>query len=158
MAGSINPQDAANSIITVLNSGMTAKLAALNTSYGDGITLDTVTAYWRAPQEQYPGKVNVVVVPTSTEAINSPDQREINYISIEIIVTGSQSSSTYSGTEMITIRLWRTCRAVQELLNKTTLSDAVDQCYIERIDASEIGADGTQFEQRAEMQFLVYTS
>ena len=113
MAGTINPQDAANSIITVLNSGMTAKLAALDTSYDDGITLDGVDNYWRAPQEQYPGKVNVVVVPTSTEAVNSPDQREINYLSIEVIVTGSQSSATYSGTEMITIRLWRTCRAVQ---------------------------------------------
>jgi|TARA_R100001086_G_C11800837_1_gene248797 hypothetical protein len=158
MAGTINPQDAANSIITVLNSGMTAKLAALDTSYDDGITLDGVDKYWRAPQEQYPGKVNVVVVPTSTEAVNSPDQREINYLSIEVIVTGSQSSATYSGTEMITIRLWRTCRAVQELVNKTTLSDAVDQCYVERIDASEIGADGTQFEQRAEIQLQVYTS
>ena len=158
MAGSINPQDAANSIITVLNSGMTAKLAALDTSYDDGITLDGVDNYWRAPQEQYPGKVNVVVVPTSTEAVNSPDQREINFLSIEVIVTGSQSSATYSGTEMTTIRLWRTCRAVQELVNKTTLSDAVDQCYVERIDASEIGADGTQFEQRAEIQLQVYTS
>ena len=158
MAGTINPQDAANSIITVLNSGMTAKLAALDTSYDDGITLDGVDNYWRAPQEQYPGKGNVVVVPTSTEAVNSPDQREINFLSIEVIVTGSQSSATYSGTEMITIRLWRTCRAVQELVNKTTLSDAVDQCYVERIDASEIGADGTQFEQRAEIQLQVYTS
>ena len=158
MAGTINPQDAANSIITVLNSGMTAKLAALDTSYDDGITLDGVDNYWRAPQEQYPGKVNVVVVPTSTEAVNSPDQREINFLSIEVIVTGSQSSATYSGTEMITIRLWRTCRAVQELVNKKTLSDAVDQCYVERIDASEIGADGTQFEQRAEIQLQVYTS
>ena len=158
MAGTINPQDAANSIITVLNSGMTAKLAALDTSYDDGITLDGVDNYWRAPQEQYPGKVNVVVVPTSTEAVNSPDQREINFLSIEVIVTGSQSSATYSGTEMITIRLWRTCRAVQELVNKTTLSDAVDQCYVERIDASEIGADGTQFEQRAEIQLQVFTS
>ena len=158
MAGTINPQDAANSIITVRNSGMTAKLAALDTSYDDGITLDGVDNYWRAPQEQYPGKVNVVVVPTSTEAVNSPDQREINFLSIEVIVTGSQSSATYSGTEMITIRLWRTCRAVQELVNKTTLSDAVDQCYVERIDASEIGADGTQFEQRAEIQLQVYTS
>ena len=158
MAGTINPQDAANSIITVLTSGMTAKLAALDTSYDDGITLDGVDNYWRAPQEQYPGKVNVVVVPTATEAVNSPDQREINYLSIEVIVTGSQSSATYSGTEMITIRLWRTCRAVQELVNKKTLSDAVDQCYVERIDASEIGADGTQFEHRAEIQLQVYTS
>ena len=158
MAGTINPQDAANSIITVLSAGMTAKLAALDTSYNYGITLDGVDSYWRAPQEQYPGKVNVVVVPTSTEAVNSPDQREINYLSIEVIVTGSQSSATYSGTEMITIRLWRTCRAVQELVNKKTLSDAVDQCYVERIDASEIGADGTQFEQRAEIQLQVYTS
>ena len=158
MAGTINPQDAANSIITVLSAGMTAQLAALDTSYDDGITLDGVDSYWRAPQEQYPGKVNVVVVPTSTEAVTSPDQREISYLSIEVIVTGSQSSATYSGTEMITIRLWRTCRAVQELVNKKTLSDAVDQCYVERIDASEIGADGTQFEQRAEIQLQVYTS
>ena len=66
MAGTINPQDAANSIITVLTSGMTAKLAALDTSYDDGITLDGVDNYWRAPQEQYHGKVNVVDVPTST--------------------------------------------------------------------------------------------
>ncbi len=158
MAGSINPQDAANSIITVLTAGMTAQLAALDTAYDDGITLDGVDKYWRSPQEQYPGNVNVVVVPTSTETVNSPDQREINYISIEVIVTGSQSSATYTGTEMITIRLWRTCRAVQELVNKKTLSDAVDQCYVERIDASEIGTDGTQFEQRAEIQLQVFTS
>ena len=118
MAGSINPQDAANSIITVLTAGMTAQLAALDTAYDDGITLDGVDKYWRSPQEQYPGNVNVVVVPTSTETVNSPDQREINYISIEVIVTGSQSSATYTGTEMITIRLWRTCRAVQERQQK----------------------------------------
>jgi hypothetical protein len=127
---------------------MTAKLAALDTSYGDGITLDDVDYYWRSPQEQYPAKVNVIVVPTSSEAVNSPDQRQLHYISIEVIVTTSQSSATYSGTEMITIRLWRTCRAIQELI----------QVYLERIDASEIGADGTRFEQRAEMQLLVYTS
>ena len=158
MAGSINPQDAANSIITVLTAGVPAQLAALDTAYDDGITLDGVDKYWRSPQEQYPGNVNVVVVPTSTETVNSPDQREINYISIEVIVTGSQSSATYTGTEMITIRLWRTCRAVQELVNKKTLSDAGDQCYVERIDASEIGTDGTQFEQRAEIQLQVFTS
>ena len=137
---------------------MTAKLAALDSAYADGITLDDVDYYWRSPQEQYPAKVNVIVVPTSSEAVNSPDQRQLHYISIEVIVTTSQSSATYSGTEMITIRLWRTCRAIQELINKSTLSDAVDQVYLERIDASEIGADGTRFEQRAEMQLLVYTS
>ena len=158
MAGSINPQDGANSLITVLSAGMTAKLAALDTEYDDGITLDTVDAYWRAPQEQYPGKVNVVVVPTSTEVINSGDQRQIASISIEVIVTGSQSSSTYSGTEMITIRLWRTCRAVQELVNKSTLSGAVDQSFVNQIDASDLGVDGTQFEQRAELQLQVFTS
>lgn len=158
MAGTINPQDAANSLITTLQSGMTAKLAALDSAYADGITLDDVDYYWRSPQEQYPAKVNVIVVPTSSEAVNSPDQRQLHYISIEVIVTTSQSSATYSGTEMITIRLWRTCRAIQELINKSTLSDAVDQVYLERIDASEIGADGTRFEQRAEIQLLVYTS
>ena len=158
MAGTINPQAAANSLITTLQAGMTAKLAALDTSYGDGITLDGVDYFWRSPQENYPANVNLVIVPTSTAAVNSPDQRQLHYISIEVIVTTSQSSATYSGTEMITIRLWRTCRAVQELINKSTLSDAVDQVFLERIDASEIGADGSTFQQRAEMQLLVYTS
>ena len=41
---------------------------------------------------------------------------------------------------------------------KTTLSDAVDQCYVESIDASEIGTDGRRFEQRAEISTEVYTS
>ena len=59
---------------------------------------------------------------------------------------------------MITIRLWRTCRAVQELVNKSTLSGAVDQSFVNQIDASELGVDGTQFEQRAELQLQVFTS
>ena len=94
MAGTINPQDAANSLITTLQAGMTAKLAALDSAYADGITLDDVDYYWRSPQEQYPAKVNVIVVPTSSEAVNSPDQRQLHYISIEVIVTTSQSSAT----------------------------------------------------------------
>jgi len=158
VAGLRDPQASCNSIISVLNSGMAAKLNALDSSYDDGIVLDDVDSFWRAPQENYPNSVNIVVVPTSTEVVNSPEQREVQSISIEVIVTGSQSSSTYAGTEMITIRLWRTCRAVQELINKTTLSDAVDQCYVESIDASEIGTDGRRFEQRAEISTEVYTS
>ena len=158
MAGTINPQDSANSIITVLNSGMSAKLNALDSEYDDGIVLDDVDNYWRSPQENYPNKVNLVVVATSSEVVNSPEQRQLHSISAEVVLTGSQSSSTYSGSEMITIRLWRTCRAVQELINKTTLSNTVDQCYVQTIDASEIGTDGTRFEQRAEIQILTYTS
>ena len=158
MAGTINPQDSANSIITVLTSGMSAKLNALDSEYDDGIVLDDVDKFWRSPQENYPNKVNIVVVATSSEVVNSPEQRQLQSISAEVILTGNQSSSTYSGSEMITIRLWRTCRAVQELINKTTLSNAVDQCYVQTIDASEIGTDGTRFEQRAEIQILTYTS
>ncbi|MAK37396.1 MAG: hypothetical protein CMC15_14670 [Flavobacteriaceae bacterium] len=158
MAGTINPQDSANNIISVLSGSMTAKLSALNTSYDDGITLDNVDSYWRAPQENYPNKVNIVVAPISSEVVNSPEQRQLHQISIEVIVTGSQSSSTYSGTELVTIRLWRTCRAVQECINKSTLSNNVDQCYINNLDASEIGVDGSRFEQRAEINLTVYTS
>lgn len=158
MAGSINPQDACNNIITVLTAGMTAKLAALTTEYDDGITLAAVSAYWRAPQELYPKDVNIVVVALGTNAINSPEQRQQHDVMVEVIVAGNQSSSTYAGAEMVTIRLWRTVRAVQELLNKTTLSDNVDQVYIERVDASDVGVDGGRFEQRAALSIEVFTS
>ena len=158
MAGTINPQDSANAIITVLNSDMSAKLNALDSEYDDGIILDDVDNFWRAPQEVYPSKVNIVVAPTSSEVVNSPEQRQLHSITVEVIVTGNQSSSTYSGTELITIRLWRTCRAVQECINKSTLSNNVDQCYVNTLDASEIGTDGSRFEQRAEIQMTIYTS
>tara|TARA_R100000781_G_C4035728_1_gene112169 strand:- start:48 stop:524 length:477 start_codon:yes stop_codon:yes gene_type:complete len=158
MAGTINPQDSANNVVTVLTSSMSAKLNALDSEYDDGITLDDVDNYWKAPQEVYPNKVNIVVVPTGSEVVNSPEQRQLHSISIEVIVTGNQSSSTYSGTELITIRLWRTCRAVQECINKSTLSSNVDQCYVNTLDASEIGTDGSRFEQRAEIQLTIYTS
>ena len=158
MAGTINPQDACNNIITVLTAGMSAKLAALNTSYDDGITLAAVSAYWRAPQELYPKDVNIVVVALGTEAINSPEQRQQHDLLVEVIVAGNQSSTAYSGAEMVTIRLWRTVRAVQELLNKTTLSDSVDQAYVERVDVSDVGVDGGRFEQRAAISIEVFTS
>ena len=158
MAGTINPQDACNNIITVLTAGMSAKLAALNTSYDDGITLAAVSAYWRAPQELYPKDVNNVVVALGTEAINSPAQRQQHDLMVEVIVAGNQSSTAYSGAEMVTIRLWRTVRAVQELLNKTTLSDSVDQAYVERVDVSDVGVDGGRFEQRAAISIEVFTS
>ena len=158
MAGTINPQDACNNIVTVLTAGMSAKLAALNTSYDDGITLAAVSAYWRAPQELYPKDVNIVVVALGTEAINSPEQRQQHDLMVEEIVAGNQSSTAYSGAEMVTIRLWRTVRAVQELLNKTTLSDSVDQAYVERVDVSDVGVDGGRFEQRAAISIEVFTS
>ena len=158
MAGTINPQDACNNIITVLTAGMSAKLAALNTSYDDGITLAAVSAYWRAPQELYPKDVNIVVVALGTEAINSPEQRQQHDLMVEVIVAGNQSSTAYSGAEMVTIRLWRTVRAVQELLNTTTLSDSVDQAYVERVDVSDVGVDGGRFEQRAAISIEVFTS
>ena len=158
MAGTINPQDACNNIITVLTAGMSAKLAALNTSYDDGITLAAVSAYWRAPQELYPKDVNIVVVALGAEALNSPEQRQQHDLMVEVIVAGNQSSTAYSGAEMVTIRLWRTVRAVQELLNKTTLSDSVDQAYVERVDVSDVGVDGGRFEQRAAISIEVFTS
>ena len=158
MAGTINPQDSANAIITVLNSDMSAKLNALDSEYDDGIILDDVDNFWRAPQEVYPSKVNIVVAPTSSEVVNSPEQRQLHSITVEVIVTGNQSSSTYSGTELITIRLWRTFRAVQECINKSTLSSKVDQSYVNNLDASEIGTDGSRFEQRAEIQMTIHTS
>ena len=158
MAGTINPQDACNNIITVLTAGMSAKLAALNTSYDDGITLAAVSEYWRAPQELYPKDVNIVVVALGTAALNSPAQRQQHDLMVEVIVAGNQSSTAYSGAEMVTIRLWRTVRAVQELLNKTTLSDSVDQAYVERVDVSDVGVDGGRFEQRAAISIEVFTS
>ena len=158
MAGTINPQDACEHIISTLSSDLAAKLSDLETEYGDGISLPTPGHYWRGPQTHYPGHCNVVVVPAETEPDNSPDQLQGHRLLVEIVVAGQQSSDTYSATELITIRLWRMVRALQEVLNKSTLSGNVDKCFVARAEATEFGQEGKRFEQRAEVELLVHTS
>lgn len=158
MAGTINPQDACENVISALSSNLATKLSDLETEYGDGITLPTPDKYWRGPQTHYPGNCNVVVVPAETEPDNSPDQLQGHRLLLEIIIAGQQSSDTYSATELITIRLWRMARAIQEVINKSTLSDNVDKCFVIRAEATEFGQEGKRFEQRAEIELLIHTS
>jgi len=158
MAGTINPQDAAENVIAVLTAGMAAQLSAIDTEYGDGITLPTVDNYWRSPQTQYPAALNIVVVPAETEPDNSPDQLQTHQLVLEMILTEGSSNASYSTTELVTIKLWRIVRAIQELLNKTTLSGSVNQCFVVSAQATELGQDGRRFEQRAEIELLIQIS
>ena len=69
MAGTINPQDSAEAVITALTAGMATQLDAIDTEYGDGITLPDVDKYWRGPQVRYPGHLNMVVVPAGAAGV-----------------------------------------------------------------------------------------
>ena len=159
MAGTINPQDSAEAVITALTAGMATQLDAIDTEYGDGITLPDVDKYWRGPQVRYPGHLNVVVVPAASEPDNSPDQVQAHEILVQVVLSEGASSTSYTTTELLTIKLWRIVRAVQELLNKSRLSDSVDMCYMQSADATEIDpAQGNAFMQSAELSFLIQTS
>ena len=155
----INPVVSVSAVITKFNSSLAAKFSALEAAYNDGVSLPEVDAYWRSPQVRYPGSVNIVVVPESTEPINSPDQRQQHNLIVEVIVAGQQTSttSTLSATELLTTRLWRVVEAIQDLINKTNLDSAdVSACFVTRADATEIGQDGTRYEQRALIELIIF--
>lgn len=159
MAGTINPQDAAENVISLLSPNLGTKFDALDTSYGDGITLPDVDNYWRAPQAQYPAGLNLVVVGSETNPTNSPDQTQQHTLLIEVVLTEGGSSTSYTATELLHIKLWRIVRGIQEVLNKTTLSDNVDKIYLTSAEATEIDSvPGNRFMQRAELEFIVFTS
>jgi len=159
MAGSINPQDAVESIIAYLTSNLGTKLDALDTSYGDSITLPDVDAYHRAPQSIYQGSHNIVVAASATEPDNTPEVLQAHQIELLIVLTEGGSSATYKATELLQIKLWRIVRGIQELLNKSTLSDAVDKVLMENAEASEVFSDnGRVYEQMARLTLLIQTS
>lgn len=159
----VNPQDAVEYVIGHLTTNLSAKLDLIEAEYDDGIELPDVDAYWRAPQERYPGNLNIVVVPTEAIPINSGDQRQEFTLVIELIVAGKQSKQTggstnKSGTELVMTRTWRTYRAVYDLLNKNTLSNQVGYVLVNDATPSELGTDGKTYEQRLEIELTIYTA
>ena len=159
----VNPQDAVEYIIGRLNANLSAKLDLIEQEYDDGIELPDVDNYWRAPQERYPGSLNVVVVPAEAAPINSGDQRQEFTVLMEMIAAGKQSkqtggSTTKTGTELITTRIWRTYRGIYDLLNKNTLSNQVGYTLVNSATPTELGTDGKTYEQRLEIELTVYTA
>lgn len=156
----INPQDAVEYVIGHLNTNLSAKLDTIEAEYADGIALVDVDAYWRAPQERYPGALNVVVVPARAVPITNSDQRQQFEVLVELIVSGSQTSSTSTKrpTEIILARTWRTYRAVYELLHKSTLSNAVGYVIVESAEPTDLALEGKSYQQRLEIALTIYTA
>lgn len=153
----INAQDAADAVIDKLNSELDAKLAELDTEYNDGITCGTVDKYWRSPQVRYADSLNVVVVAEKSEPINTGDQIQQHSLVVFVIVAGRQSTASgYAATEVLTMRLWRIVRGVQEVINKTDLDGAVAACFVQNIEASGIDATGSGFEQQAMLEIATF--
>lgn len=153
----INAQDAAEAVIDKLGSELDAKLAALDTEYNDGITCGTVDKYWRSPQQRYPDSLNVVVVAETSEPINSGDQIQQHNLVAEVIIAGRQSTTSgFAATEVLTMRLWRICRGIQEVINKTDLDGAVAACFVKDIQASQIDVVGSGFEQQAMLEIATF--
>mgnify|MGYP001596051600 CR=1 FL=1 len=127
MAGTINPEDAVNGVISVLGASLPAQLDALDTAYTDSVVLADVAAYLRAPQEEYPDMPCAVVVARSAQRPEEFRNENIWWVELEIQVylVGHETLASYQGVtltpqELVAIRLSRTMRAVEEVLEANT--------------------------------------
>jgi len=123
MAGTINPEDAVNGVISVLGASLPAKLDSLDAIYTDAVVLEDIAYYFRAPQVQYVTMPCAVVVARSAQRPEEFGNENIWWIELEIQVylVGNETLAAYQGVtltpqEMVAIRLSRTMRGVEEVL------------------------------------------
>lgn len=166
MAGSKNAQVTASKVLAVLQAGWVAKVAALNASYADGITLVSPDAYYQAPQRAYGGELSVVVVAAPMERDYRGAER-INgqSVLVGLVVGGNETVDDYSPQEVVTAKLWRYAEAVVEILeaNRTlTLSGTswADETLVTSFEPSVQASDENEpgYEQRMLVTVLLMTS
>jgi len=166
MAGSKNAQVTASKVLAVLQSGWDAKVAALNTSYDDGILLVSPDAWHQAPQRAYGQALSVVVVAAPMERDYQGSERlNGQSVLIGLVVGGNAAVGDYSPQEVVTIMLWRYAEAVTEILeaNHTLTIDSVswaDELLVTGFEPSVQAADETEpgYEQRMLITTMLITS
>ena len=149
MAGTINPEDAVNGIVSVLGASLPAKLDTLDTAYTDAVVLEDIAAYLRAPQERYEVYPCAVIVARGSTRPDEFRNESIWWISLEmqVYIVGNESLAAYQGVtlipqELVTIRLQRTLRGIQEVLEANTHLPVsgvhyADHVKIETVDFSD---------------------
>jgi len=123
MAGTINPEDAINGVISVLGASLPAKLDTLDTAYTDAVVLDDIAAYYRAPQERYEAYPCAIFVARRSYRPDEFRNENIWWIEIEgqVYIVGNETLAGYQSVtllpqELVTVRLQRTMRGIQEVL------------------------------------------
>ena len=166
MAGSKNSQVTATKVRAVLEAGWAAKIAALNASYDDGITMVAVDNWYNSPQRSFGGDLNIVVVAGSTEREYQGGERiNLNEILVGIIAGGNTTVGTLEPQEVVVALLWRYWEAVVEILdanNKLTLSGTnwADETLVTDAEpfARALDDQAPNFEQRLLVSVGVITT
>ena len=166
MAGSKNAQVTASKVLAVLQAGWDAKIASLNASYEDGITLLAPDGWFQAPQRAYGQALSVVVVAAPMERDYRGSER-INgqSVLIGLVVGGNEAVAEYSPQEVVSILLWRYAEVVTEIIeanNSLTISTVrwADEALVVSYEPSVQAADETEpgYEQRMLITVLLITS
>lgn len=165
MAGSINPEGAINAIRSILIADLPAKLNTLDAEYNDGIVLDDPVDYWRAPIERYDNYPACVIVARGS---NRPDEYrndtiQFHELEIQVLLAGNEATAALLPYELLTVRLQRTIRAIQEVLEAKThltvsANDNADHLLVTQIDYSDFFPVESRMRRDARMIVLVLIS
>ena len=165
MAGTLNAFDAAVSIKTIMGTDLPTKLDALDTAYNDSITLDDIAQWYLAPLARYDALPCGIIIPSGTQ---KPDEYRgevvvFHLIDIHIVHHGNTKTAAYLPQELTSIKLARTCRGIQEVLeaNETlTISstDNADHLLVQGVDFSDTFTDGENFRRDALMSVQIIAS
>lgn len=163
MAGTINPEDAVNGIISVLKAALPAKLDTLDAAYTDAVVLDDIVSFYRAPLERYDVYPCVVVVCRRASRPPEWSNENIWYLQIEIqvMLVGNATLASYQSVtllpqELVAIRLSRTCRGIEEVLEANPHVPISSTHYAEHVrvvstEYSDFSAEGGTFLRAAQI-------
>jgi hypothetical protein len=166
MAGSKNSEVTATKIQAVLSAGWAAKIAEINASYDDGITLVAVDGWFFAPQRDFGGTLNIVAMPAPIErAYKGSERLNGQAIIVGLVVGGNTPVGTLSPQEVVSAMCWRYWECVVEILdanNKLSLSGVnwADEMLVTDAEPFYRGLDDLEagFEQRMAITVIVTTS
>lgn len=153
-------EDVVNKIKSILQANLPAKLAAIDTARGGGITLRGVanTDYFVAQIDMakmvtFPA---LFILAVNTPAINMVAQRrEFNHV-IDIKVLERYVAVDSRTTENLQRRLWRYIEAIEDILNSDlTLGGTVINTQIVAHDYSETTSAGHEYEQEGGLRLQV---
>lgn len=183
MAGSQNPENAINAIISLMNSSLATEMAVIDALwYGnDTISLETPAEYLRGPKRAYPDYPVIIVeaddsnIPNryrgeNVQAVQFGYNIQFHSLQVGVIIRSREQvtyqSTTLQPSEVVNIRMARTMHAIQNLLEKNdkllvSSTQNCDKMHVERIRYPFVAGVPNQsdlFEKQGTMDLLVMIS
>lgn len=177
MAKSENPEHAINAIISLMGDNIASYMSTIDTEWGDSITLQTPSDYYRAPLRQYPHQPPKPIVVVEADETGQPDRYRVDAARIQghslqvgVIIRSSEQQSYQGRTlhtpEVLNIRMSRTLQAIQRLLqdnDKLIVSGAknADKLLIRRVNypfVRGVPKQANLFEKMGWLDVFVYIS